>query len=361
MCFGRADLLSYRHGHTQLSASVEHRLSSLGIFLHPPCRTERRCRGGTRLQRIIPTIISNRCDSVPLWDLQSSPGHQHLVSLPKHTATRASARWELLNAGSARRHKDTIREHLIDHNIDVMLLTETWLQENEVTTFKDLTPLGYKLVTAARPQAKRKAGKQNKSKGGGLAIIHKTEYTVRKTRGGIQYKSFELLDVTIVTPYRPIRVVVTYRPPGPVSTEVLADFSSLFDDLSEVSGPLVVAGDFNVHVDSSESPGTTAFLQMVDEYGLTQHVSSATHKKGHTIDLFITKNHAELSPEVSVVNSLISDHYSIVASLRTGRLPRKTRIPVTSRNIKGIVSMRGHPCHTEIDIYGREEWSGVRG
>lgn len=189
---------------------------------------------------------------------------------------------------------------MIDHNVHVMLLTETWLQDDEQTTFKELTPLGYKLVTVARPQAKRKAGKQNSSKGGGLTVIHKEEYTVRESRGGKQYKSFELLDVKIETPFRPVRVVALYRPPDYVSAEVLEDFLSLFDDLIEVTGPLVIAGDFNVHVDSMDSPGAKAFLQLLAEYGLTQHVNSATHTKGYIIDLFITKNHTGLSPKRNI-------------------------------------------------------------
>ncbi len=336
MCYGRTELLQHRHGHS-LPPCVKH-IVSLGLYRHPPRRTERRTRGGTRLRRSIRTIIGNRCDSDPAGDPQSSSRCQHLVSLPRHVPKRAAARWELLNAGSARRHKDTIREHVIDHNIDIMLLTETWLQDDEETTFKELTPPGYKLVGIARPQAKRKAKKQNSSKGGGLAILHKEEYKVRKVATCGRYKSFELLDVKIVTPYRPVRVSVLYRPPGPVTAVVLDDFAPLLDTLTDVTGPVVLAGDFNVHVDDRDSPGTEAFLQLLDEHGMTQHVNSSTHRRGHTLDLFITKNHQDISPEITVVNSLISDHCSIVATLHTGRLPRKTRIPVSSRNTKNIVA-----------------------
>ena len=62
------------------------------------------------------------------------------------------SRWELLNARSVWKHKDDIREHVIDHDIDIMLLTETWLLEDEISTIKDLTPAGYKLLGATRPR-----------------------------------------------------------------------------------------------------------------------------------------------------------------------------------------------------------------
>ena len=78
------------------------------------------------------------------------------------------------------------------------------------------------------------------------------------------------------------------------------------------------------------------FLRLLDEYGMTQHVNTPTHTKGHILDLFITKNHADLAPAVWIENCLISDHFSVVATLRTGRPPQKCKEMVSSRNIKSV-------------------------
>ena len=106
--------------------------------------------------------------------------HANLRSLCKHGGyTRLPPRWELLNARSARKNKDLIREHIVDHNPDILFLTETWLpQEEETPTIKELTPSGYRFIGAARPKAKRKANKQTSTKGGGLAIIHRRDFRV---------------------------------------------------------------------------------------------------------------------------------------------------------------------------------------
>ncbi len=295
-------------------------------------------RAGCRKQRVIETLTTQRPES---------PCHgrgvcrNNLRSLPRETVfSRAPSRWELLNARSARKRKDTIREHLIDHNTDVMFLTETWLQEEETPTIKELTPLGYKCVGAARPKAKRKANKQNLTKGGGLAIIYKGDFKVRKCRVSVHYQSFEYLDAKVTTPYRAIRTVVLYRPPSSATSGFLKDFSSLLADLGDVVGPLMIVGDFNVHIDDRNSPVTNSFVQLLDEHGLTQHVSTPTHKNGHILDLFITKNHMDTAPEISETDHLIADHSSVVATVHVGPPPRKTRVSQSSRNIKNIPTVQ---------------------
>ena len=57
----------------------------------------------------------------------------NLRSLCKHGGyTRLPSRWELLNARSARKNKDLIREHIVDHNTDILFLTETWLPHLDI-------------------------------------------------------------------------------------------------------------------------------------------------------------------------------------------------------------------------------------
>ena len=62
---------------------------------------------------------------------------RNLVSLPRLVPVPATSRWLLLNARSSRKHATTVREFAIDKRVDVLFLTETWLQEDEVPTFKE--------------------------------------------------------------------------------------------------------------------------------------------------------------------------------------------------------------------------------
>ena len=52
----------------------------------------------------------------------------------------------------------------------------------------------------------------------------------------------------------------------------------------------------------------TKFIQILDQYNLQQHVNGATHTKGHTLDLVITKRDDSIIDNVQIANCDISDH-----------------------------------------------------
>ena len=68
---------------------------------------------------------------------------------------------------------------------------------------------------------------------------------------------------------------------------------SYIEQFVEVREELLIVGDFNIHDDppNNESQG---FLDILNANGLTQHVTSPTHQKGHTLDLVITREQSNL-------------------------------------------------------------------
>ena len=58
----------------------------------------------------------------------------------------------LVNACSIRNKTDVFTDQVIDANIDLMAITETWLSpgDKDTKTVKELTPVGYKFVHAPR-------------------------------------------------------------------------------------------------------------------------------------------------------------------------------------------------------------------
>ena len=56
---------------------------------------------------------------------------------------------------------------------------------------------------------------------------------------------------------------------------------------------LLIVGDFNIHVDSSNNR-SRSFLDILNANGLTQHVTRPTHQKGYTLDLVITREQSNL-------------------------------------------------------------------
>ena len=56
---------------------------------------------------------------------------------------------------------------------------------------------------------------------------------------------------------------------------------------------LLIDGDFNIHVDSSNNE-SQSFLYILNAHGLTQHMTSQIQQKGHTLDLVITREQSTL-------------------------------------------------------------------
>ena len=56
---------------------------------------------------------------------------------------------------------------------------------------------------------------------------------------------------------------------------------------------LLIVGDFNIHVDSSNNDSKD-FLDILNAKGLTQHMTSPAHQQGDTPDLIITREQSNL-------------------------------------------------------------------
>ena len=67
----------------------------------------------------------------------------------------------------------------------------------------------------------------------------------------------------------------------------LAEFSAFMETIILVPEPLIIVGDFNIHVDCNDEGN---FLDLLQSFGLTQHVTGPTHEDGHTLDLIITRS-----------------------------------------------------------------------
>ena len=81
-------------------------------------------------------------------------------------------------------------------------------------------------------------------------------------------------------------VVVVYRPGSRrVTSAFFDDFSDLLERLATYSAPLMIVGDFNIHVDDATDTDAGTLLDILVSHGLLQNVNSATHRHGHTLDL----------------------------------------------------------------------------
>jgi hypothetical protein len=81
------------------------------------------------------------------------------------------------------------------------------------------------------------------------------------------------------------------------------------------SEPLLIVGDFNIHVDIPRDPNAIRFLDLLSSMGLDQHVDKSdmpTHTSGHILDLIITRNSDTLLPTRPLTDYLFLDHITVM-------------------------------------------------
>ncbi|KAL8616090.1 hypothetical protein ACOMHN_064640 [Nucella lapillus] len=152
---------------------------------------------------------------------------------------------------------------------------------------------------------------------------------------------FEVVHMTLSVNNQRINMVCLYRPP-PSKRNKLTD-AMFLDELpvfleycNNLSGDLVLMGDFNVHYEVLASATTTRFRDTLEMFGMTQWVTEPTHLNSkHTIDLVITRDSDQLVASSRQRGDLTSDHSATFVVLN---VPRPETVPsfVTVRCINKI-------------------------
>ena len=239
----------------------------------------------------------------------------------------------LLNACSVKNKSFVIKDFVLDKNIDVLAVTETWLQadiSNQLTV-NDICPTGFAFHHLPRKH----------SRGGGVALLYKSRFKLKKLSPNISFKSFEFTDCTLNYASTSLRMVVVYRPPPSKKNQLsvtlfLDEFSSLLEKLIISIGPLVITGDFNFQLDSPSDRAAARFREVLDIFDLKQHVKDSTHKNGHILDLVITRAGDEPVRNVRVSDPAISDHCAVRWEAPCLKKPGFERKSVCSRKLRSI-------------------------
>ena len=87
-----------------------------------------------------------------------------------------------------------------------------------------------------------------------------------------------------------LRIVIVYRSPYSDEHKVPTStfFSEFADNLASIvlcREQLLLSGDFNIHVDYALNADCEKLTDLLESYGLQQHVTGPTHKHDHTLDL----------------------------------------------------------------------------
>ena len=132
--------------------------------------------------------------------------------------------------------------------------------------------------------------------------------------------------------------VTVYRRSSLHVTEVFCDeLTSLFKIILTYKSTVIISGDFNIHMDDPNDITAKHFRDLLNAFGLTQHVNDATHVYDHTLDLIITQ--PNFSPTLVITNPpIISDHEPILCDFAVVRSTPAPLRQVVSRRLKVVNS-----------------------
>ena len=243
----------------------------------------------------------------------------------------------LINARSLCNKASTISDHVIEYDLDVLIITETWMTKNNAGRVKaEVVPLGYNTLNVMR----------DNKRGGGLTVLYKSNFSAKAAKNNPPPVSFEILETSLSLGNSCLRLIAIYRPPGPCD-EFLEEFSNLLARLASSPNRVLIAGDFNIHWENCADRAALKLRSSLEEVAFTQYVTQQTHVAGHIIDLFISKGDLITS---TCTSDLISDHFAVHATLNFTKIPRQKKT-VTSRCFKRL----NHNALAEFTAHALED------
>lgn len=124
---------------------------------------------------------------------------------------------------------------------------------------------------------------------GGIAIGHSNTQLLRIIVFSFHSKSFEVL-VCYAKPTKLVLVTVYTSSNQTMSELFFHEFTNLLEITSTYASEIIVLGDYNIDIDNTYDANAQQFLDLLDAFGLQQHITGSTYAHGHTLDLVITRS-----------------------------------------------------------------------
>lgn len=251
----------------------------------------------------------------------------------------------LLNSRSVRNKMVTINERLVQFDLDILCLTETWMLDSDISVVSSALPGSYSIISVPRPGA---------CQGGGVAVIYSRAITniSRTISCDLVVTSFEFVEVLINLHRQVIRIAVVYRPGS--DRLFINEFGEFLEAFTEKSGLLLICGDFNFWIDQpSLKPYSTEFLELIDGSNFVNHVTTPTHVAGHILDLVLSPSDCDrvADVEVDALDPVLSDHALVTFSFGVPRPPSYNKT-IKFRNYANV-------NHTQLSCEVRTSLSSI--
>ena len=255
-----------------------------------------------------------------------------------------------VNAQSIRNKDILLTQEIASNNIDITLITKTWLNNTPQDTAwlhqSDLLQAGYAIST------------HKPTRGGGLALLYKQNMKIKKTKAQhLCMMEYAIWHVSLKN--KSLNILGIYHPP-PKQHLTNATFLDeptelLTTRLPNLENPIIL-GDFNMHIEDTSNYNSKIFVNTMEALGLKQHITAPTHYQGNVLDLFFMETTSQMKVSQPIMLNFISDHRLIPATISVEKeIPNITRKKVRNyKNANPAMMMENfNPpnlnCNTDIN------------
>lgn len=249
-----------------------------------------------------------------------------------------------INAQSLTDDFHEFRDHVISHNYDIVVVTETFLNTN----------ISDDLIQIANYTLMRK---DRATFGGGVAIYIKTFLNFRPI-ATVDIPDYEQLWVLIIIDKHKFAVGGVYLPHKSRYRNFLDIFEENLSNLLPAHDDILCLGDFNIDLFKFDATETVQYVSMLDAFGLTQLIKDPTRitsTSATLIDHILTTNLDIIANSGTRAIHTFSDHELIYCSIHI-KLPKQPPIEHTFRDfsnfdIEGFQQcLRSAQLHRVLDL-----------
>lgn len=217
-----------------------------------------------------------------------------------------------LNVRSLANKSTAVQETIVAQNLDVLALTETWHHDSGDVCLRQAAPPDFAVVDAVRP---------HQPGYGGIAVLYSGQLRCAKVVLPTT-TSFEALCSRFSAGNSAWLMLTVYRPGSCyVTGTFFEELSTVLETLVTHGCPVIIGGDFNIHVEDPSDASTLRLMELLSSMDLQQHVTLPTHQAGGTLDLVITFSDYGVDQLTVDPAGVVSDHSLILCSLPDRRTP----------------------------------------
>ena len=319
MDYTREDILSFRSAAPRISRHVRKVLFDLHLWR--PRHSRSVCAADVHISLDRGRRGDTTADSTPAATLRLDGNNNNNNGARLFSVAN-------FNARSIRNKSASICDIIREHKLHVLAITESWQDGDDDLSIKRITPDGYRCM--GQP---RSAG--TGQRGGGLLIVYRDNLTAKRVPIGTAPTTFEVLGANSTVGRSNVIFLVIYRPGSKSVCELFfTELIEVLESLAVYNCQVIITGDINIHLDVKTDPHTIRFEDLLDSFGLVQHVVGATHDQGHTLDVVITRS--DLSPpSITIGSPFLSDH-SVVFFQLSLQIPPLEYVDIQTRAWKGF-------------------------